>query len=104
MANLLYGSGLRLMECIRLRVKDIDFEYNQINIRNGKGNKDRVTILPEIIKDKLTRHLIKVENLHNEDIKKGFGEVYLPYALEKKYRNANKDLGWQYYFHLLKYR
>ncbi len=97
MANLLYGSG-RLMECVRLRVKDIDFEYNQINIRNGKGNKDRVTILPEIIKDKLTRHLIKVENLHNEDIKKGLGGVYLPYALEKKYRNANKELGWQYVF------
>ena len=98
MANLLYGSGLRLMECIRLRVKDIDFEYNQVNIRNGKGSKDRVTILPEIIKDKLNRHLIKVENLHNEDIKKGLGGVYLPYALEEKYPNANKELGWQYVF------
>jgi integron integrase len=98
MVNLLYGSGMRLMECVRLRIKDIDFEYNQVIIRNGKGNKDRVTILPETVKDKLKQHLIKVEKLHNQDIKRGLGDVFLPYALERKYKNAKKELGWQYVF------
>jgi len=98
MANLLYGAGLRLMECTRLRVKDIEFEYNQIIVRDGKGRKDRVTILPGILKEKLQQHLIKVEKLHNKDLQKGFGNVYLPYALDKKYPNAAKELCWQYVF------
>jgi integron integrase len=98
MANLLYGAGLRLMECIRLRVKDIDFEFNQIIVRDGKGRKDRVTILPGILKEKLKQHLIKVENLHNKDVQKGYGGVYLPYALDIKYPNAAKELCWQYVF------
>ncbi|MFZ0453582.1 MAG: integron integrase [Ignavibacteriaceae bacterium] len=97
-ANLLYGAGLRLMECIRLRVKDIEFEYSQIIVRNGKGRKDRVTLLPETLKEKLEQHLKKVENLHNRDLEKGFGIVYLPNALDKKYPNAGKEPGWQYVF------
>ncbi len=98
MASLLYGSGLRLMECIRLRVKDIDFESNYILVREGKGEKDRVTILPEKLKQPLQRHLMKVKILHEEDLESGFGEVYLPYALERKYPNASKEWGWQYVF------
>ncbi|MEJ2617187.1 MAG: integron integrase, partial [Ignavibacteriaceae bacterium] len=98
MANLLYGSGLRLMECIRLRVKDIEFEYNQVIVRDGKGRKDRVTVLPEIVKEKLEEHIKKVEKLHTKDLKNGYGSVYLPYALNKKYPNAGKETGWQYIF------
>jgi integron integrase len=98
MANLLYGAGLRLMECVRLRVKDIDFEYNRITVRDGKGKKDRVTILPEILKEALEQQLLKVEKLHRKDLELGYGTVFLPYALEKKYPNANKELGWQYLF------
>ena len=98
MANLLYGSGLRLMECVRLRVKDLDFHYNQITVRSGKGEKDRVTILPQAVKGHLTRHLAKVRLLHEEDLLEGFGEVYLPYALERKYPNAAKAWGWQFVF------
>jgi integron integrase len=85
MASLLYGSGLRLMECLRLRVKDVDFGYGQIIVRDGKGQKDRVTVLPEALKEPLRRHLDKVQALHQKDLKEGFGEVYLPFALEKKY-------------------
>jgi integron integrase len=98
MANLLYGAGLRLMECVRLRVKDIDFENSCIIVRDGKGNKDRVTVLPEKLKKKLQEHLLKVEKLHQKDLLEGFGTVYLPYALGKKYPNANKEPGWQYVF------
>jgi len=98
MANLLYGSGLRLMECLRLRVQDIDFEYDRIIIRDGKGNKDRITILPEMLKKPLKEHLIKVERLHKKDLKNGYGRVYLPYALEKKYPNAATEFNWQYVF------
>lgn len=98
MANLLYGSGLRLMECVRLRVKDLDFHYNQITVRSGKGEKDRITILPQVLKEPLRRLLAKVKLLHEEDLFDGFGEVYLPYALERKYRNAAKEWGWQYVF------
>lgn len=98
MANLLYGAGLRLSECLQLRVKDIDFEYNQITVRNSKGNKDRVTVLPEIIKKPLLEHLKRVKKLHEEDLQNGFGAVYLPYALERKYPNAAKEWGWQYVF------
>ncbi len=98
MANLLYGAGLRLMECVRLRVKDVDFGYEQITIRNAKGRKDRLTVLPEALIDDLRRHLAKVKSLHDQDLKEGFGRVYLPFALERKYPNANRDWGWQYVF------
>lgn len=98
MATLLYGSGLRLMECIRLRVKDVDFEYRQITVRDGKGQKDRVTMLPDTCAEMLKRHLLKVKALHEQDVEDGHGEVYLPYALERKYQNAGKLWGWQYVF------
>jgi len=98
MANLLYGAGLRLRECLSLRVKDIDFAYKQIVVRDGKGNKDRVTVLPTIIIDNLKRHLQKTKTLHERDLKTGFGSVYLPYALERKYKNAGKSWAWQYVF------
>jgi integron integrase len=98
MANLLYGSGLRLMECIRLRVKDIDFGYNQISVRDGKGKKDRITMLPETVTPYLKEHLKKVKNQHKKDLAQGYGSVYLPNALERKYRGADKSWAWQYVF------
>jgi len=97
-AGLLYGSGLRLMECLRLRVKDIDFTYGQITIRDGKGEKDRITMLAAKLKQPLMRHLQKVKMLHEEDLAAGYGEVFLPYALARKYPNAPKQWGWQYVF------
>ncbi|PCJ17679.1 MAG: integrase [Candidatus Cloacimonadota bacterium] len=97
-AQLLYGSGLRLMECLRLRIKDIDFQYKRIYIRSGKGNKDRMSIMPDSLIPHLKVQIQKVDNLHKQDLKRGFGEVYLPYALEKKYKLANKELMWQYLF------
>jgi integron integrase len=98
MASLLYGSGLRLMECLRLRVKDVDFAYNQIVVRDGKGDKDRVTVLPLNAKVPLQRHLRDVAQLHARDLEEGFGRVYMPYALGRKYLNANRDWVWQYIF------
>ena len=98
MANLLYGSGLRLMECIRLRVKDIDFGYNQIVVRDGKGKKDRITMLPKILVPHLKEHLDKVKNQHKKDLAQGYGSVFLPNALERKYRGADKSWVWQYVF------
>jgi integron integrase len=98
MASLLYGSGLRLMECVRLRIKDIDFEYDQIVVRDGKGQKDRVTMLPNAVKEPLQRHLEKVKTIHEADLRAGFGRVNLPFALEKKYPNADREWGWQYVF------
>ncbi len=98
MANLLYGSGLRLMECLRLRVKDIDFGYHQITVREGKGMKDRVTMLPTVTEEYLRNHLEKIRILHDQDLTEEFGEVWLPYALERKYPNANKEWAWQYVF------
>jgi len=98
MTNLLYGSGLRLLECLKLRVKDIDFEYNQIIVRDGKGNKDRVTVLPNRLKEPLREHLKKVKKLHENDLKKGFGIVDLPGALSRKYPNASREFSWQYVF------
>jgi len=98
MAQILYGSGLRLMECVRLRVKDIDFEYKAITVRDGKGEKDRVTPLPDAILPDLKRQIEKVRLLHEEDLALNYGEVYLPYALEKKYPNAARELAWQYLF------
>lgn len=101
-ANLLYGAGLRLMEALRLRVKDVDFEYWQIVVRDGKGAKDRVTVLPEKITDALREHLVRVRRLHEEDLRLGFGEVYLPFALERKYPKAGKEWIWQYVFPAVK--
>jgi len=98
MASMLYGTGMRLMDCIRLRVLDIDFDYNQIVIRDGKGQKDRVVPLPNKIIPMLTEHLSKRKQLHNEDLEKGFGEVYLPNALDRKYPNAATEWKWQYVF------
>ena len=96
--KLLYGCGLRGIECVRLRVKDIDFEMNQIVVRNGKGQKDRVTMLPEHAKLALKEHLKYVKKLHKRDLSQGYGSVYLPNALEKKYKNAPNEWGWQYAF------
>ncbi len=96
--KILYGSGLRLSECLRLRVKDLDFEYKTITVRDGKGEKDRVTILPDSIIPELKSHIIKVKNLHKKDLAAGNIEAPLPYALEKKYPNAGKEYGWQYIF------
>jgi len=97
-ASLLYGSGLRLNECLQLRIQDIDFKYNQITVRNAKGDQDRVTMLPEKVKLPLQEHLKKVKKIHEKDLRDGFGSVYLPYALERKYPNANKAWGWQFVF------
>lgn len=98
MASLMYGSGLRVMETVRLRVKDIDFGYHQITVRDGKGKKDRVTLLPISLIPHLQTQLEKVRALHNQDLIAGYAEVYLPYALERKYPNANRELRWQYVF------
>ena len=98
MGTLLYGAGLRLMECLRLRVKDVDFSYHQIVVRDGKGHKDRVTMLPQNVQAPLQRHLHAVKTLHTQDLQADAGHVYLPYALERKYPNANRDWAWQYVF------
>jgi len=97
-ANLLYGTGMRLMEAMRLRVKDIDFERKEILIRDGKGAKDRVTMLPMTLASLLQRHLQTVKALHDDDLQAGYGNVYLPNALERKYPNASREWGWQYVF------
>jgi integron integrase len=98
MASLLYGSGLRLLECLRLRVHDIDIDRRQIMVRNGKGGKDRATVLPDPLMGPLGRQIEQVRIIHEIDISEGFGEVYLPFALERKYPNAAKAAGWQYLF------
>jgi integron integrase len=98
MAKILYGSGLRLIECIRLRVKDIDFEQHCIIVRDGKGEKDRVTMLPDSLIAPLREHLARVQQIHQQDLKDGYGTVYLPYALEEKYPNASREWTWQYVF------
>ena len=98
MAQLLYGSGLRLMECVRLRVKDLDFEYKTITVRDGKGEKDRITPMPDSLIQPLQRQLERVRLLHEEDLAAGFGSVYLPNALDRKYPNAATELAWQYVF------
>lgn len=97
-ASLLYGSGLRLMECLRLRVKDVDFGRGEILVREGKGFKDRVTMLPASLVPSLKQHLERVKSLHGDDLGKGYGEVFMPMALEKKYPGAGKSWGWQYVF------
>jgi len=96
--QLLYGTGLRLLECLRLRIKDVDFERNQITVRDGKGFKDRVTMLPDKLKEELQRHLERVKLLHEQDLAQGGGRVHLPYALAEKYPNANREWAWQYVF------
>lgn len=97
-ASLLYGAGLRLTEALHLRVKDVDFGTNLITVRNGKGAKDRTTLLPASLTDALRSHLKKVKSLHGEDLERGFGAVWMPFALGKKYPNAAKDWKWQYVF------
>jgi len=96
--KLLYGTGMRISECLRMRVQDLDFEFQQIIVRNGKGNKDRVTMIPQSLVYTLKTHLSKVEFLHKLDINKGYGEAALPNRLDKKYPNASKQLRWQYVF------
>lgn len=98
MAEVMYGCGLRVIECVRLRVKDVDFGMNQIVVRDGKGKKDRITILPQKIKEAMQKHLIQVQRLHQKDLREGYGKVFLPYALAVKYPNAATSWGWQYVF------
>jgi integron integrase len=98
MAQLLYGSGLRVMECVRLRVKDLDFDYKTVTVRDGKGEKDRITPMPDSLIAALQRQLERVRLLHDEDLAAGLGEVYLPNALAIKYPTAATELGWQYLF------
>lgn len=97
-AALLYGAGLRLMEALRLRVQDVDFKRREVLVRNGKGFKDRVTMLPDRLAGRLQSHLATVRLLHEKDMAEGFGEVHLPYALGRKYPNAGTSWGWQYVF------
>lgn len=98
MAQLIYGGGLRLMECLRLRVKDIDFDQRTITLRDTKSNRDRVTCLPESVVPALLLHLDKVKAQHREDLANGLGEVELPFALDRKYPNAPFEWAWQYVF------
>ena len=97
-ASLLYGAGLRLAEALRLRVKDLDFENAQIVVRDGKGAKDRTTLLPETLREPLKKHLVRVKFIHDADLKVGLGEVWLPFALSRKYPNAGREWKWQYVF------
>lgn len=94
-AKLLYGSGVRLLECLRLRVKDLDFEQRSITVRDGKGMHDRITMLPSSLIVPLQQQLIRVKLLHDDDVAEGYGRVSLPYALERKYPNADREWGWQ---------
>jgi integrase len=94
----LYGSGVRLEECLALRVKDLDFDRHQIIVRQGKGQKDRVTMLPAAAREGLTGHLADVRRLHERDLARGFGRVVLPFALDRKFPNAGTDWRWQFVF------
>ncbi len=98
LCTLMYGSGMRVMECVRLRVHDVDFARNEILVREGKGGKDRHTMLPASVKGVLERHLIRVKNLHEQDRSVGYGRVYLPHALQRKFPRASADWKWQYVF------
>lgn len=98
MVELLYGSGLRLQECLNLRVKDIDFALNTITVRQGKGDKDRATLLPASVKERLQAQVDKVLAIHKQDLADGYGEVYMPHALERKYPSAAASPAWQYLF------
>jgi integron integrase len=97
-ASLLYGAGLRLRECLSLRVKDLDFGYQQIGVRDAKGNKDRITMLPASLAEPLKMQLANVKGLHLRDLADGFGRVHLPFALARKYSHADREWGWQYIF------
>lgn len=98
MAGITYGGGLRLLECLRLRVKDLDLDRCELTVRDGKGQKDRVTMLPKTLVEPIRTHLVRVRQLHERDISEGFGRVYLPFALDRKYPNVNLEWGWQYVF------
>lgn len=98
MVELLYGSGLRLQECVTLRIKDIDFTLNTLTVRQGKGDKDRVTLLPASVKERLQAQIQKALALHQQDLADGYGEVYMPHALERKNPSAARSPGWQYLF------
>lgn len=98
MAQLMYGCGLRLMECLRLRIKDVDLENDLLMVRSGKGEKDRALMISEKIKEELSKHVASVKEVHDQDVKMGYGEVSLPDALEKKYPGAPKEWGWQWMF------
>jgi integron integrase len=98
MASIMYGAGLRLMECLRLRVQDIDFSQKEILVRDGKGAKDRITMLPDSLKVPLQDHLKRVKAVHQQDLADGWGCVLLPNALDRKYPNAPKDWRWQWVF------
>jgi integron integrase len=98
MIRLLYGTGMRIMECVRLRVKDVDFARGEIVVRQGKGGKDRVTVLPQSLAVPLKDHLGRVKTLHEADLEAGYGEVYLPDALARKYPGAPRQWAWQYVF------
>jgi len=97
-ASLLYGAGMRLRECLSLRVKDLDFDYQQIAVRDAKGHKDRVTMMPTSAADALKTQLANARGLHLRDLADGFGRVYLPFALARKYPHADREWGWQYVF------
>ncbi len=96
--KLLYGSGLRMAEVLRLRIQEVDFSMKQLTVRGGKGDKDRVTTFPASVIPMLTNHLRRVKLIHENDLKLGYGEVYLPHALARKYKNAAREWGWQYFF------
>jgi integron integrase len=98
MASMMYGAGLRLMECLRLRVQDIDFSRNEILIRDGKGAKDRITMLPQSLKVPLLEHLKRAKNIHERDLADGWGRVRLPDAINRKYPNASREWRWQWVF------
>ncbi|MDP1546196.1 MAG: integron integrase [Anaerolineales bacterium] len=98
MTQVMYGGGLRLMELLRLRVKDIDFANRQIIVRDGKGENDRITTFPDVLFEPLRLHLQQIRAQHQNDLSKGFGTVYMPYALERKYPQANREFAWQYVF------
>jgi integron integrase len=97
-ATLMYGTGMRLMECLRLRIKDVDFAAGEIIIREGKGDKDRRTMLPEKVKAQFKEHLERVRRIHARDLNDGYGRVPLPHALNRKYPNASSEWAWQYVF------
>lgn len=98
LASLLYGTGMRLMECLRLRVKDVDFARNEITVRHGKGGKDRRTVLPQSLVAPLKREVDRAQLLHQRDLAEGYGATQLPFALARKYPQAATEFGWQYPF------
>ncbi len=98
LGSLLYGTGMRITEALHLRINDIDFDYSQITVRKGKGGKDRITLLPESLRDRLSRHIADVKDLHERDLDAGYGHTWLPYALDRKFPHADREWIWQYAF------